>query len=976
MAKVQNSLPGAAEDERVLKALSDTNLMKYASKSKYRQANSNVDDYKNAKFKVLQYREEKTERIERESKKKTDEKSKPRRRRRKSTGSTDRRRRKADTEKERKKAEEIIPVTDDDDFEPQLTHLDPMPQKIKHNTLSSYFSSPHEEGSSKQIRRSCRSIDTSSTQKTKKQSNSSGPKTLSVNDLVNNSAWATERIRRTPRNPRMRDKMDNHYISTPSSNGTTRKNFRKYRSENDVSALNRPDSASRSKPRRKYRSNMSRSIDAISNNATFPASPITPRAPGVATSKLTNSTSKKTTYITDPGLITPYTVPPEQGTSTPRSYSDRVMVAAESSKTPMANLKKYLKEEKMFSTSEYASTTSGPKETMSVGRKPKKLSNSLLQIPFSDGTSNTSEIRDENTGNKAAPLSIQSFGKSVAKSMKRQAQNTKRQIGRQINKLTTSNKATESRNSPTSPLRDVKPPSGLFTDENDSITLSSPVDTVKPPSGKISTATAALHALHPPLGHSPRQESDLPPQSEIKPKSDKKLGKKTKKKNRTKKKSRSKRKLLDEDSEVSFDGIMQSSAALGLDFYTAENMVSPPAQFPIFEEDAPEDSTIERSYRINPDIHTKLSDDVHSLKFDYDSSIDNGSKPTSPQNARRYVSSADSLISAKFSPKTENAMKNRPTTDDGDVQPNFVRKNNNSGSTTTTTASSPILTQSETEFQNKSASQSQIDNDNLGPNCSTIEEEEKEEQNEENNDSNGSQADAIEEKEAKKLMSIAVLPLHQDQNDIDGLVQQEEVQGNDVRESAAVNDQEVGEQEETEELDLSLELFALLKNNGKSKKKSRAKERKEATKKAIEEHKKELERLKRNHQQLMAMNITVEHDPLAVSEISLPPHILQQQSPSTTRETMKSENGTRNRIVGQHAKTSKENKSKNSRRGSKSKGRKKKKNGNGESLVSAVAAVEEKDDIAANIVNESNSQILNLRMMLLQSNPIFQPDGI
>ena len=116
MAKVQNSLAVGAEDERVLKAMSDSDLMKHASKSKYREENSNVDDYKNAKFKVLQYRKEKAEGIERESKKKTDGKSKPRRRRRKSTGSTDRRRRRADAEKHRKKAEEIIPVPDEDDL--------------------------------------------------------------------------------------------------------------------------------------------------------------------------------------------------------------------------------------------------------------------------------------------------------------------------------------------------------------------------------------------------------------------------------------------------------------------------------------------------------------------------------------------------------------------------------------------------------------------------------------------------------------------------------------------------------------------------------------------------------------------------------------------------------------------------------------------------------------------------------------------
>ena len=941
MAKVQNSPAVGADDERFLKALSDTDLMKYASKSKYREDTSNAEDYKNAKFKVLQYRKEKAERAEREGKMKSDGKSQPRRRRRKSTGSRDKRRRKADAEKHRTKVEEIIPVLDNIDLEDP--HLDPKTQKIKHNTLSSYFSSPHEEGS-KQVRRSCRSIDTSSTQKTKKQSNSSGPKPVSVNELVNNSAWAKERIRRVPRNSRLRDKMDNHYLSTPASNGTTRKHFRKYRSETDITALNRSDSGSRTKPRRKYRSNMSGSIDVISNNATFPASPITPITPAVAAAKSTRSTSKAT-YITDPGLITPYTGPPEfRGKSTPRSYSDRVMVAAESSKTPMANLKKYLKEEKMFSSSGNVSTSSGPKETMSVDRIPrksKKLSNSLLQIPFSDGTSNTSESRGEEADNKTKALSVQSIGKSVAKTMKRQAKNTKRKIGRQINKLTASNKPTDigssddnsqnNQDRPLPPLRApsgilpdgvsagiqnspvaLRPPSGLFPDENDSITLSSPISPMglKPPSGKLRTKPG-LNTLNPPLEHGSMQESDLLSPSEIDQKSEKKSRKKTGKKHRSKKKKRSKRHLLDEDSEVSFDEIGQSSAALGLDFYTTENMVSPSAQFHVFEDDVPEDSTIERSYRINPALHTKHNDDG-------DSTIDDGSKLMSPRSARPYVSSTDSLISAGFSPKMED------------------RKDVSNGATSTTVPSSPSSNQSATNQSNK-----------LEPNFSTIQEEE--EQCEENNDSNDSEAEGSEEKEANNLMSIPIPPLHQDPNNTDGTAEKE------VVESEPVDFQEVLEQETTEELDLSLELYALLK------KESRAKDRKEAARKAFEERKRELERLKQNHQQLMEMDITVDHDPLAVSEISLPPHIMQQQSPRRTQESIKREHRSRSRDA-QRAKTSKEKKSKPSRRGSKSKGRKKKDR-------IKIAAVEAKDDIAAQVVNESNSQILNLRMMLLQSNP-------
>lgn len=73
---------------------------------------------------------------------------------------------------------------------------------------------------------------------------------------------------------------------------------------------------------------------------------------------------------------------------------------------------------------------------------------------------------------------------------------------------------------------------------------------------------------------------------------------------------------------------------------------------------------------------------------------------------------------------------------------------------------------------------------------------------------------------------------------------------------------------------------------------------------------------------------------------------------------------------------SKEKKSKTHRRGSKTTSRKKQDKAIGGSMTSPKAqAAKGKDDSEASIVKKSNSQILNLRLLLLQSNPEMQPIG-
>ena len=1036
----------------------------------YREEISNLEDCKNTRFKLEQYRQEKVaRRLERKGKNKSDEKNESRRRRRKSNGSSGRRRKKVDAERLRNKTENSSHSTEGDDSGPQDSLRNSTTTKIKHNTLSSYFSTP--QLGARQGRRSCRSIDTSSTTKTKKQSNKGVKKSLSVNDLLN-SPWSNggKVVRRIPRNSRLRDKMDNHYPLSPAIDRPVRKHFTRRRSKSeDISHLTRSDSGTRNKPRRKYRNSMSGSIEPIPNTSLLL---LTPKQPDAATEKQEKPTTKKT-FITEPGLVTPYSVPREtECKSSTRSYSDRVMIAAESNKTPMASLKKHLRDEKVYSSSENETANRVSGQTGS-----KKVPQTLLQIPFSEGTSTgMSEKRDVEADNKKTTKPVQGFRRSVVRSMKRQAKNTKRKIGRQISKMIVSNVPIDERtrsnqyngiqNIPVSPIVALKPPSGLFGDgENGGIQNSpmspltavkppsgihisprSPLTAVKPPSGLCphedlrgnqSSPSSPLVALKPPSGHVPRKKPGsqglnfpgghrrrrrsgsrkpsenvvqdtspyLPsqlPESEIDQKHGRKSRKKTRssgsRRRRPKKKSNSKEKLIDGHLEFSVEHSSyyqvitsgnlgpslseQGSSSRSFDFELSGDMTFDPNQSPIFDEadEAAEDSTLERSYKINPDIHSngKFSEETYALILDGDSTIEDDGKMSPPRHARG-TSIADNFASPSTVSTEVEISKSSLLSTSEDIHTVSDRNNRSSISTLITAPSSPSCTQSKSNIEKSSCSLNQCDNSELGPKCTIIDEEDRSQQQNPNNFEGITvpKIEETEEKETNTITSTPALSLHDIQasteetnpNSLASLnknvskihdePQQQRVVENKIIESQALECQEIREQQTTKEPDLSSELLVLVKNNGKSKKESRANDRKETTRKLFEKHKKETERLRRNHQQLMEMDITVEHDPLAVSEISNPYHVIEQKRSQKSRRTSKAES----------TNTSKEKKPKTRRRVSNIRSCKKHDDSKSGLLVSPVGAIEENYDTASSIVNKSNSQILNLRMMLLQSNP-------
>eukprot|EP00533_Pseudo-nitzschia_delicatissima_P009591 CAMPEP_0116113526 /NCGR_PEP_ID=MMETSP0327-20121206/19553_1 /TAXON_ID=44447 /ORGANISM="Pseudo-nitzschia delicatissima, Strain B596" /LENGTH=1081 /DNA_ID=CAMNT_0003606885 /DNA_START=180 /DNA_END=3422 /DNA_ORIENTATION=- len=1075
MAKVQNSADSAvsAEDERMYKALmissvgnlpldvaislsptpvegfspkskiskSDGDLPKYSSRynEKYREEAANTEDYKNARFKIAQYRQQKNARLERENKNKVDGKKQSRRqRRRRSNSTSERGRKKVDDERHQIEVENID-GSEGGELSPRDPHTDPLKRKIKHNTLSSYFSNP--EIGTRQARRSCRSIDTSSTTKTKKQSNSSGQKGLSVNELVN-SPWANgvkknsepfeRRVRRTPRNSHLRDKLDNYHPSPPELNRPVRKHFKR-RSSNDTSALTQSDSGTRNKPRRKYRNSMSGSIHMIPSTSL----PSSPKSSGRKTPKPVKPTINKMDII-EPGLVTPYSVSREpKGKSSAHSYSDRVMIAAESNRTPMANLKKYLNDEKMLTSSEPSSANYVWGETKSLGRTPrksKKLSRSLLQIPFSDGasTAEISEKRDGETHNHRATLSVQSFGKSVARSMKNRAKNTKRRIGKQLSKMAppiTTKSATSSTSAPVShipiddsntsekslyvegikgdgnPMASLKPPSGpLFVEENNEVQKSptSPSIALKPPSrlcrdendnGKHNSPISPMAALKPPSGHVPRKESgfqdlDLSMGYHSKRRSssqkrrsttmakslsesaiDQKYQKQSRRKARSngnrrsrhKKKSKGK-KTIGEPSKLSVEtpfvqaaigtnlGSSWSDPGSSSEFHASDPLLSPSNQIPAFEyiDEVPEDSTIERSFKINPDLHPNgnFTAESYSMIVDEDSTIAN-----SPHYTRK-VFTADKSTSASPTTKPETFSLNRPSASE-EVHTTYDGNKLSGISTPFTVPPSPRRPQFKGNIDKRDSSDKQNDNqsnnDRIDTKRCAIDEEDQCQQQTPTNEETG-------EKETNKMAVISDTPL-KEQN-----LSQEEALKKSSKQNADIGPSQPGElfmgnHDENEAIDVK---------DSESKKENR-------TKKLSEKQQKELERLRRDHEELMKMDIAFDHDPLAVSEISTTYHPIEERSSLKSRRNSISENDYKSGDP-QPGNTSKEKKSKTRRRGSKSKRRKKQDSAKSEPMASPKEqVVEPKDDSAANIVNKSNSQILNLRLLLLQSNPEMQP---
>jgi len=126
-------------------------------------------------------------------------------------------------------------------------------------------------------------------------------------------------------------------------------------------------------------------------------------------------------------LATPYSVLQNQRFKlSSKTYSDRLMIATnDSEKTPMDSLSKILNDEKQLSSS-----------SSSLEREPRvavQLPLSLLKIPF--GGDDDESVEDEEAAAEKSLKKKKGFGKSVAKSMKKQAQNTKRKIERQITKM-------------------------------------------------------------------------------------------------------------------------------------------------------------------------------------------------------------------------------------------------------------------------------------------------------------------------------------------------------------------------------------------------------------------------------------------------------------------------------------------------------------------------------------------------------------
>lgn len=1070
MAKVQNSADSAvrAEDERLQKALmissignlpldvaislsptpvkgfslkstmskSDGDLAKSSSRynKKNREEAASTEDYKNARFNIAQYRQQKNARLERENKSKVDGKKQSRRQRRRRSNSTSERGPKKIDDERLQTEIENIDGTEGGDLSPRDPHTDPLKQKIKHNTLSSYFSKP--EIGSRQVRRSCRSIDTSSTTKTKKQSNSSGQKGLSVNELVN-SPWANgvkknsesfeRRVRRTPRNSHLRDKLDNHYPSTPELNRPVRKHFKR-RSSNDTTALTQSDSGTRNKPRRKYRNSMSGSIHMIPSTSL----PSSPKSSGRKTPKPVEPTINKMDII-EPGLVTPYSVSrTPKGKSSPHSYSDRVMIAAESNRTPMANLKKYLKDEKMLTSSEPSSSANYVwGESKSVGRTPrksKKLSKSLLQIPFSEGTS-TAEIgekRDEETHNHRS-LSVPSFGKSVARSMKNKAKSTKRRIGKRFSKMAppiTTKSATSSTSAPAShipiddsnnsekslyveglkgdgsPLVSLKPPSGLIPDDIQKSPMS-PLEAVKPPSGPFleegnsevqKSPMSPMAALKPPSRHVPRKESgfqdlDLSMGYHAKRRSsskkrrsttmakslsesaiDQKPRKQSRRKSRSKgnRRSRNKKKIngkktISEPSklpaETSFAqaamgtnlGSSWSDQGSSSEFHASDPLLSQSNQIPLFEyiDEVPEDSTIERSFKINPDLYPN-----GSFPVDEDSTIAN-----SPHYIRKTfiphksASTSPTAKAATFSPSQPSASE--------DIQTTYDRNKNSGISTSITVPSSPSHPQFKGNMEKRDSSDNQSDNQSkngrIDPKRCTTDEEDQCQQQIPTNEETG-------EKETNKIAVVSDSRLHDSGSSKERNLSSEEALKKSSKQKDDIDPSQPGE--------------LVGGNNGENEaidvKDSKSKKEK-GFKKLSEKQQKELERMRRDHEELMKMDILFDHDPLAVSEISITYHPIEQKSTSKSRRNSISEHDSKSGDP-QPSTTSKEKKSKTRRRGSKSKRRKKQDSAKSDPMTSPKEqVVERKDDLAANIVNKSNSQILNLRLLLLQSNPEMQP---
>ena len=460
---------------------------------------SNLEDYRNARSKLAFFKQQKSARLDNGAKKSP------------GTPSRRRRRRQSDTELVRKQLEEMLGTDSNTDGEgggsshrrmikrKSKTIADsriesPTMQINESNSLSTFIS--HQPKESRQDHRSSKStnktITSSSTDTTKKQSNQSGSHRYSVNDLVQNSSWAgrsnESAVRRPARLSRARTEgalpkqnsnsslgnglhqqhsnyhwikstngpeiphndTDNHRSSTPNSDRPTKSLLARRRSSGDVSTATPSGSGGSGsrRPRRKLRlpSNGSTTPSSRASRSPHSSRSRSRKAVATAAAQTPRKETAESTSDSDPVLMTPYNVlqDPRYKRSA-RSYSDLVMIAADSNKSPIASLKKILRDEKEVSASGKGRNNEGTDDRVrersrSAGRQRRKSSRStphpLLKIPFSDGEpsteTNEKQPKDEYDNSKAGLLGVQGFGKSVAKSMKKQAQNTKRRISRQI----------------------------------------------------------------------------------------------------------------------------------------------------------------------------------------------------------------------------------------------------------------------------------------------------------------------------------------------------------------------------------------------------------------------------------------------------------------------------------------------------------------------------------------------------------------
>jgi hypothetical protein len=715
--------PNAAIDNN------DGDVSKHSSSNSISNSNhyleqfSNIEDYRNARSKLAHSKQQKNSPgLDADNKNKLDEKIPSRRKGRRKSNSHPQRV-KMDGELVRKKMEEIHVTVgafegEGDDFGRQDPDQDSSKaeessdneterfskKNINNNTLSIYFSPPQQgTWQGRRGRKSTnKSITTSSTTSTKKQSNSTIQKRCSMNELVLNSAWAdgvknnSEFSERRIRCARRHSKMDDHYPSTPNSDGPTKNRFAMRRSISDVNAITRSDFGSRNKNRRKFRRSISESL--VPNTRTskrlaslFSSVPSSPKSP-----KSTADTSSAAESVLGT-IVTPYSIlrDPKYKLST-RSYSDRVMIAAESNKTPMAALRKYLQDEKELSASADVDKNVFPDKTGRTPRRSKQMPQSLLQIPFFDGTTNieSSEKRgDDEVDNNKAALAVQAFGKSIAKSMRKQAKNTKRKIGQHISKMAppqTAKSTISSMSKPAShvPLDDTATSeTPLFVGHifDSSYLHDDPLNYLKPPSGHCPRKETGFHfptsnvtkdSVHrtnryvPPLPLTPESESNHRQDSSgLNVGDDLKQGyeensrkisiSKVNRKNRQKRKSNSKKRSdaqLESSVEKSFvqassDGDPsskysdQGSSSRGYDFQESPIIESKSDESPTFDDndDEEEDSSIEGSFNINiaTNQKEKINKQLQPLVVDGNSTIKDDGKGGSSQKIRDSSKQAD-----------------------------------------------------------------------------------------------------------------------------------------------------------------------------------------------------------------------------------------------------------------------------------------------------------------------------------------------